>query len=237
MTAFVSHCSLSYHESGPNELETFAHSISTGIYGNSGTFASPPVATKTAFDAVVETYHEKYEAYKNGGKDQKGAYSTARTALIAQLDTTAVYVDELPGVNDDMIQLAGYVPTKKGESQAVTPAVPSVIKITRGVTTQLLPECAAVAGATFYGCICVAGQPLPAGLTMNANGQLVVAPDNSNPNPPAPPKGVVLIIDVNKARKKKFIDLTKGVDYYFYFYAGNSAGVSALSEVQVLMCG
>ena len=64
----------------------------------------------------------KYTAYKNGGKAQKGAYTTARTVLIAALDQNAEYIDGLAGLNTDMILLSGYTPTKTGDSKATTPA-------------------------------------------------------------------------------------------------------------------
>ena len=90
-------------------------------------------------------------------------------------------------------------------------------------------------GATFYGCILVAGQPLPDGVSLNGSGRLI-ARGGKAMNALAQHE-IFIIIDLNKSRKKHFTGLKKGVDYYFYFYAGNSAGVSQLSEKVELMCG
>ena len=232
------HCSLNYHHFKFPEIETFAHGVSTGIYSHKPPFDSPPLS-KADFDNLVDAYHKTYEAYKNGGKSQKGDFLIAKTNLFAALDTTANYVDNIANVDADMITLAGYTPTKTGDTKAVTPAVPTGVVITRGVTSELLAECGAVHGATFCGCIMVAGGPLPSGVAMNGAGQLIAVnqKDNSNLNPNANQNAIVVAIDLTKSRKKQFNGLVKGVEYFFYFYAGNTAGISQLSEVQSLMCG
>lgn len=83
----------------------------------------------------------------------------------------------------------------------------------------------------FYGAILVADNPLPDYISINAAGQVVVTGSGSAPAPPSPtPGSSYYVMDFNKARKKKFTDLTKGRMYYIYFYAGNSGGISPLSE-------
>ena len=233
-----SHCSLNYHHFKFPEIETFAHGVSTGIYSHKPPFDTPPLS-KADFDNLVDAYHDTYEKYKNGGKSQKGDFIIAKTNLMAALDNTADYVDALSGVDDGMIILAGYTPTKTGDTKAVIPAVPTGVVITRGVTGELFAECKAETGAAFYGCIMVAGGPLPSGVAMNGAGQLIAVnqKDNSNLNPNAIQNAIVVAIDLTKSRKKQFNGLVKGVEYFFYFYAGNTAGISQLSEVQSLMCG
>ena len=228
------HCSVIYHQYNGADLESQGHKTSAGVFGNNPPFTSPPM-TKIVFDGLVEAVHNTYEAYTDGGLGQKGAYLIARVNLITALDTTAKYVDELPGVTEAIIILAGFKATKTGDSTAVIPATPELDKVERGVTGVLMPECKTVHGADFYGCLVAAGEPL-AGIGMNSSGQIVAMQD-SGPAPVPGPPAIALVIDVNKSRKKKITGLVKGVDYYIYFYAGNSAGVSDLSEPVVIMCG
>src|SRR5688572_6126075 len=128
------HCSVDYHEFNGADLETKGHAVSTGIYDHNPPFVAPPF-TKAAFDAKVEAVHNTYEAYKNNlGPVTKGNYLIARANLIADMDTLGQFVDALPGVNEGMILLAGFTPTKTGETSAVIPDVPVIEEIQRNST-------------------------------------------------------------------------------------------------------
>ena len=218
------HCSASYHKLVGAELETFGHGVATGIYGNTTTFATPPI-TAANYTALLETYHDDSEAYKNGGKSQKGAYLTSKTNLMNALDTLADYVDELPGVDSDMITLAGYTPTKTGESQAVVPASPVVDSIEQGAAGVLTATCKTVAGAESYGCVVSAGAPLDLGALTFTDGRISL----SNYT------GTVSLI-VTKGRKKTITNLNPKTEYWFYFFAANSAGVSPLGAGVSKVC-
>ena len=228
MTTFKSHCSVDYHEFAGPDLETQGHKVSSGIYGHPVPFASPPF-TQTVFDGLVEDVHLTYEAYHNGGVEQKGAYMTARTALIGALDTTGHFVDALPGVNDDMIVLAGFTPTKTGRTDAVVCEAPVITHVDKETTTWLKPLCNAVPGAIFYGCL-ILEAPLGENIVFY-NGQIIISPVTG----PIPvPSNVRLV--VTKGRLKEIPQLEKGKDYWIYMYAGNSAGISPLSAGVQVMC-
>lgn len=218
------HCSLSYHKFYGSDLETFAHAVGTGIFTHSTPFATPPL-TQGAYTTLVETYHDSTEAYKNGGKNQKGDYLTAKTNLMAGIDSLAEYVDELPGVNEDMITLAGFTPTKTGESQAVVPAAPVIDGIEQGVRGELIPNCQTVAGADYYGCV-VSEVPLEESIFSLTDGIALITGQSSNP----------VRIVITKGRKKNVVNLTPRVEYWFYYFAGNSAGVSQLSNGLSRVC-
>ena len=228
MATVTPHCSLSYHQFNPTDLENFGHHVSTGIYTSTPPFSSPPY-TQVVFDGFVSAFHDTYIAYKNGGADQKGAYMTAHTNLMEALDATAHYVDELPGVNEDMITRAGYTPTKTGDTKAVVPATPEVEKIDRPAKGTLEPSCKAVHGAEYYGCI-ILEHPWGDGMGFMA-GQIGIEIPTPIPSLPA------IRIIVTKGRKKTAAMLTSGKEYGVYFYAGNSAGVSALSGGVSIICG
>ena len=58
-------------------------------------------------------------------------------------------------------------------------------------------------------------------ITLNQQGQLIINAGQT----------FRILHDLNNERKKKFTGLTKGTDYFFYFYVVNSGGVSPLSVV------
>lgn len=238
MTTFKPHCSVDYHNFNGTDLDLKAKLVAEGIYTNDPPFTSPPY-TQTAFNLLVTDHHDKYDAYKNGGQGQKGAYSTARTSLITAMDKTGDYVDERPGVDNDMILLAGFTPTKTGETKSVIPPPPGGITLSLGITGEMFSICDAITGETFYGSILVAGKPLPENFSINNAGQVIIMGDKTEPTTTVTEvkEGVTFILDLTKQRRKHYRGLTKGVDYYCYYFAVNSAGVSPLSGPVVLMCG
>ena len=224
MATSAPHCKLNYHEFNGADLDTFAHLVADGFYANNPPFTAPPL-TEVAFTALADTFHEKYEAYKNGGKAQKGYYTVARTNLITALDDIAHYVDGLAGVDDGMIQLAGYTPTKTGDTKAVVPAAPVIEKIIRVGKGTLNPVCKTSPGADSYGCL-ILDKPTTDGLIF-IDGMLIVNDDF---------KGEFRHI-VTKGRSKTFTNLKSGTEYWFFFYAINSAGVSGFSAGASEVCG
>lgn len=234
------HCSLDYHRFGILKLETFAAGVKTGVYSNPTEFATPPI-TEAQLQTLIENHHHRYEDYKNGGKLLKPAYLAAKAALMGGLDSIATYIDDLPGVDENLIMLGGFNPTKLVDSEGQVPAQPEGATIARGGEGEMFAEVPKIDGAVSYGCIAIAGQPLPAYITLNASGKFVLTsfhePPNPNPTPDPPQGAVMAVADVSKSRKKRFIGLQSGVRYYFYFYASNATGVSILSEVRSMICG
>ena len=63
--------------------------------------------------------------------------------LMVALDNVAAYVDELPAVDEAMITLAGFTPTKTGDSKAVIPGNPeigSIAKKGKGVLGAMVSD-------------------------------------------------------------------------------------------------
>ena len=231
------HCSVDYHYFNGSDLDLKAHLIEDGLYKNDPPFTLPPVKAED-YKVLVEDHHTKYEAYKNGGKAQKGPYQTSRTALITAMDALGNYVDHLPEVDNDMILLAGFTPTQTGGSKTVAPPPPSGITLTLGISGEMFSICDALPGETFYGGILVAGKPLPENFAISKAGQVIIPATKPEGNAEAKAESsVALILDLTKQRKKHYTGLTKGVDYYAYYFAINSAGVSQISGPVILMCG
>ena len=231
------HVSLSYHHIHLDVLDVFAIGVRDGIYGNAGTFATPPI-TQAAFQVFIDDYINTRGAYVQGGLAQKGPFLAAKTALITTLDDFATYVDGIAKGDANIITLAGFVPTKPGGTAGHAPAQPLPALVTRGASGELFAECPVVAGADSYGCLAFAGFPMPSVLSLNAVGQLIVQNTKDPMGPPMPPQpnGIIAFFDLNKSRKKKFVGLQPHVVYYFYFYTSNASGVSPISEVSSLEC-
>ena len=215
------HSGLGYHNYSGSNLPVFGGGVQLGIKNNPTVFdpTKVPVAD-TQFTTLISNEETTYAAYKKGGMAQKPAYLTARAALMAALDNTAVFVDNIANGDEKIIIMAGYKPTNSTTGNPVKPTAPQTITITNGVSTgELNAECESFGIEHIYGCIVSAGVPLPAGITITATGQLIIPAGQTN----------VIIHDVTVQRKKQFTGLTKGVDYYFYFYVSNTEGVSPLS--------
>lgn len=238
MSSLIAHCSLSYHNIDVDVLDVFAVGIRDGIYNNTGIFATPPL-TQVQFQVFIDNYINTRGAYKQGGLAQKGPFQEAKNALMGTLDDYAVYVDSIALGNVNTITTAGFVPTKTGSTEHNPPGQPQQVKVERGVSGQILTECAVVPGAEFYGCIMFTGFPWPTDrLTLNEVGQLVIREDVVPEAGVAAMLGeIVSVFDVNKSRKKKFSGLKPGTTYYFYYYAVNASGVSPISIGENLMCG
>jgi hypothetical protein len=216
------HCAVSYHQYSGTQLDTFGHSVLDGIYNNSGTFASPPI-NKGDYQKVLDIYHDAYENYKNGGKSQKGAYTIARTNLTIALDSLGNYVETLPGVDEGIIQLSGFEPTKTGDTKAVPPTIPNIDKLTKQGNGTISAECFKVDGAEYYGCL-VLSLPLDTSIQM-VDGMLRFDKVSS-----------IVAHVLTKSRKKTISALTPVATYWVYFYAANSAGVSGISKGMSILC-
>jgi hypothetical protein len=141
--------------------------------------------------------------------------------------------------NPDTIILGGYLPTKGVTNNVPAPLQAQNVTITRGTPGTLETDCDPVLNAESYGVIVVADNPLPPNIIMNGMGQIEVSDDDMGGGGAAlpaagPGPGTIVIkalIDLNKNRKKTFINLQIGTTYYVYYWSMNAGGVSQLSVV------
>jgi len=143
-------------------------------------------------------------------------------------------------LNEEMdeadVKKCGLNPRDTIATRVPVPEAPHIVTVARGQTGELLPTCAAVENATYYGCLLVAKNPLPAWLRFE-NGQLrALEPDPALLNAGVNFMAVQYLHDMTRGRKKKVGGLQEGVVYYVYFYAGNASGLSPLSEPVSLKC-
>ena len=166
----LSICSKSYKYIKIVDLYDFGKGVKTGIYGNATVFVTPPIS-EAAFGVILEDFKSKRTAYKNGGKDQKGAYELAYNLLIKTLDDLGLYVNPIANGDTAIIVLAGYVPTQTGSGSKSAPVIvqPVLSTTTIGVIDA---DCSSIPNAEFYGAI-LASQQLA--LTITHEGQITAA--------------------------------------------------------------
>ncbi|MGE0635079.1 MAG: hypothetical protein AB7G44_01095 [Bacteroidia bacterium] len=233
MAVYKIRCKRSYHYLIYDAINDFAVGVADGVYGHPATFMSPTI-TEVDFRALITDFVNKKGSYESGNVPRT-VFITAKDNLMAGLDTIADYVDGVAQGNENTVTLGGYEATKATSSKVNPPVQPTGVVLKRGINGELLAECTRMNKVVFYGAILIADNPLPPNIGINAAGQVVVTNTNTVPTPPSPtpgptPGSMYYVLDFNKARKKKFTDLTKGRMYYVYFYAANAGGVSPLSE-------
>lgn len=222
-------CSVRYHKTKNGTLSSFGVGVRDGIFNNPGLFPAPTI-TIAIFQVLIDNYVNAWSAYEHGGPAQKGAYDAATDALMAALDTLALYVDSVANGFGPTIATAGYTPTKGTSNVSPEPTQLENIKMIRIASGELQCESEKQDFAICYIGILTADAPLPAVFVLSDSGQLTI--NGSDPGP-GPSTG---IIDFSKGRRKKFINLTPGTTYFFTQFVINARGVGSMSDPKSIVC-
>jgi len=222
-----SECSYGYHFYSHLDFNTFSAGVRLGLFKSPKLFppADSPVEDSILL-GLITTMDSDYIGYEKGGSDQKQIYLTSKGFVMDAVNKIAPWVNTIANGDPKIIISAGYeatysTPAQKGSTEL---AAPVDVKVETGKSTGLMSsECESFGINHFYGCIVSVGKPL-LNVTMDLNGQLRF---------PANMDGAI-IHDLSHNRKKNFAGLTKGVDYYFYWYVIGTGGVSQLSKVVVM---
>ena len=147
---------------------------------------------------------------------------------IGFLDKSANFVDGVAKGNADMITLSGFKPIHvNGRVPTQIPGEVKVIKhIKESTKGQIIVECELMGDNVHYGCIMVQGIPLLAGFSIDSSGLIIF-----------PPCTAKVYHSVSNQKKKSFVGLVTGVDYYIYFYVVNAAGAGPISTALIVNCG
>jgi hypothetical protein len=220
-------------------LDEFGLGVRDGIYGNPLQFPNPTFP-QVQFEQFVNNYSNTRAAYVNGGIAQKGPFLIAREELIGALETMADYVDGEARGSEAIILMSGFVPTKGNSSSAPKPEQPTGV-ILRHVSTGVLRiECDNQVAVDTYLCILTANAPIPMGINVTENGQIIgmgsSKPETAQAMTALSFIGPDFVFDFNKSRKKIFSGLVPGTVYYAAFIAINAQGVSKLSVPASIMC-
>ncbi len=226
-------CGTEYRRLSGLHLPAFGTAVMNGIFDHPAVFdpaslTLPIPSTKVEFLALINAAQSSYSIYDKGGSAQKLEFNKDTTNLIALVDKYAIYVNTVAKGNATIIVTAGFtaihsVPATK----SVVPGQPLNVTIANGLISGTLEaECETFGAYHHYGCIACEGHTFPEGLQISDSGKLIL------------PANITFRIfqDFTQGRKKVFTGLTKGVEYYFYYFVINAAGVGALSLVVSKMC-
>ena len=233
MNYYFAVCGSEYRHMSGVHLPGFGVGVMNGVFEHPLIFdpastTLPIPSTKVLFLQYINAAQSSYSEYDKGGSAQKPAYNTDSANLIALVDKFAVYVNKVADGNPGIITIAGFTAIHSlPATKATIPGQPlSVSVFNSSVSGSLDVECETFGTNNHYGCIVCEGHTLPEGLQILPTGILVM------------PANITFRIFHNftQGRKKEFTGLTKGVEYYFYYYVINAAGVGALSVVVSKMC-
>ena len=213
-------------------MAALAGIVQQAIKNNPGTFSytapNKPPYTDAVFAAAILAVINANSEYKLGGVTQKVALNKLVVILLAMMNEYAIYVDAIADGNEDTILLSGfhvaYGTHPKGKQ--TLPGTPTVTATRADASGEIDAE-TEVYDRAVYGCIVSEGKALDPATTITSKGQLIIPIGQTN--------RVIHVVDQH--RKKKVDGLTQGVNYWFYYYIINSAGVSQLSVGFKLMCG
>jgi len=221
MAIIKMYCSRGYRTESYELIGGFGEQVSAGVYGNAGTFTTPPL-TALVFDAAVADYQSKRGAYTQGGINHKEAFMLAYGVLIGHLNTMANYVDTVADGNSTIIQMGGFVATKGETTAASRHDQLTGLKVLSNTGGTVSLTCDLQRGINAYICIATEGAPLPDSVKVTPTGKVEF--------PPAALNSIrSMIIDARAPRRKSFSGLEPGSRYYFAYAAINTAGVGTLS--------
>ena len=232
-------CLLSYKKLKIADLPIFAQGVKDGVYNNDSVFLTPPI-TEVNFQKLIDEYIAKRGSYVNGGSAQEPAWNVARQQLIDGLDTTANYVNIVAAGDENIIILAGYVPSKSTSTSVPKPSKITGVEMVRSdVSGSISAYCKKQTGVNTYICVLTEGAPLPEGFTVSAAGQLVytnVEGASALATVVAASSLSAVYVDLNQSRYKEFQDLAPLKTYYCKFIGINAGGVGPMSNATSIVC-
>ena len=207
-----------YHRMTKPKYSIILTKVCKGVYGHTAEFVAPPIL-EADFFALVNNYRDINNEFEAGAADYKAALDTAITKLNNGMDTLKDYVEELPNLTVELANLSGFTLNKQSLSDSLIPDKPVYIRLVHLGAGSTRFYYASVDNAEYYGAFLVEGKGLPEG-SFFANGILEL-PDGTKPR---------MFWHTLKQRVKTFYGLTIGKEYTLYYFAGNTAGVSGLSD-------
>ena len=221
-------CGLGFHDYKGSTFNEFSEGVQTGINDHPDKFppADAPVSNLVLV-ALIATMLSDFSKYKKGGQEQKQTYLTSKGFVMEAIDKLIPWINKIANGDTKLIILAGYEPTydPAAQKQSINNDAPQDVVVETGKSTGLMSgHCESYGVGHFYGCIVTVGQPLTETVSIDLNGQLHL-PANL---------AYAIIHDFSHNRIKYFSGMTRGVDYYFYWYVVGVNGVTPLSKAVMM---
>jgi len=228
----MAHVSRDFHQMSPLLFITLAAAVRMGILNNPTVFSytapvKPPY-TDIQFNGYITTTNDSYIVWTQGGKAQKALLDKDLVVLMGVMDEYAPYVDIIADGDEATVALSGFnvADGDHPDNKQTTPGTPVVTAVRADDSGEIDSE-TSVYNRAVYGCLVSEDKPLDPATTINANGQLIIPPGQTN--------RIIHMVDIH--RKKKITGLTKGKTYWLYYYVSNTAGTSQLSTGFEILCG
>jgi Fibronectin type III domain len=130
-----------------SDLDEFTSSIISCLTGNAS-FPTPPVAL-TDLGTLQTTFETAMATAAQGGTALTAAKNVARAALVTALRKTATYVQGIAGQDSAMMLTSGFYVNSTNRAQQPL-AVPTIVSLSNGATTQLTVRLQPVTNARAY---------------------------------------------------------------------------------------
>jgi len=226
------HVSLDFHEMSFENCYTLGGTNRIGIRDNPKYFdylkTPKPPLTDDEYGVLLEDAFNTHNIYKQGGRAQKPDFDKAYFRLITGMDKVADYVNVVAVGDEGIIILSGFniANSLTNAGKQTFPGTPTVSAFRAETSGEIDSECDVFGRSAIYGCIVSEDKPLDPATTITGKGQLCIPPGQINK--------IIHVVDVH--RKKKITGLTKGKNYWIYYYVSNVIGVSQLSVGFEIMC-
>ena len=228
----IPHVSLDFHEMTFDDCYTLAGKNRIGIRDNPKYFdylkTPKPPLTDIEYAALIDDAFNTHNIYTEGGRAQKPEFDKSYIRLIGGMDKFAGYVDIIADGDEGIIVLSAFnvANSRNHAGKQTFPGTPTVSAFRAETTGEIDSECEVFGRGAIYGCIISEDKPLDSATTITGKGQLCIPTGQTNK--------IIHVIDIH--RKKKITGLTKGKNYWFYYYVANVIGVSQLSVGFEIMC-
>ena len=228
----MAHVSRDFHQFSPHPLITHAGVVRLGIKNNPNTFSytAPvkPPHTDVEFEGFITLATDSYNNWTQGGRAQKALMEKDLVVIMNTLNEYAPYVDTIADGDEATIVLSGFnvADGVHPASKQTTPGTP-VVNAVRAEASGEIDSETTVYDRAVYGCLVSEDKSLDVNTTITAGGQLIIPPGQTN--------RIIHLVDIH--RKKKIVGLTKGKNYWIYYYVSNTAGTSQLSTGFEILCG
>ena len=225
-------CGTKYHKLSGIQLPAFALVVKESLKKNDTVFNPDknhlvPVSEETLESSISEMI-EAYQQYKKGGKIQREMYMMSRAELLQALDHIAEHVNTIANGNPAIIAKAGFKPTYiHTNNNNLNPLAPRRVRVISGKESgTIIIECETYGLEHFYGCI-VSEDKTIKDINSLLNAGLFKLPAGQNNT---------LYFEFNHNRRKTIKGLTKGKEYFIYYFVINHTGVSPFSEPELFRC-
>ena len=213
-----------YHRFGYTTFHTFAVNIvNAGIYAHTDKFATPPI-TQANYQIQLDKLTTAYDDYKTIGRSKKADFEIETNNTILLLDQLTDYVNALPNLTEELIDLSGFHHNKTTKTSSAIPGQVSV-KSSKPLGNSVM-QLSLNGDATALGYVVLVMDSATVPTNLTQINETVLIPGSTANN---------IIVSVSTNHLVTVNSLTVGSKYHVFVFAYNSIGSGPLSQPYVLI--